>query len=251
MRTAVRRLRAGLTLRRQVAPELLTDSLRAELAWLEATVAGLEDVDSTRRRIRAALAREPKELLLGPVSRRTDRELAAARKTALAAVRAMLDSERYLRLVEAVHSMATSHSLPPVSGRARDVLPGPADRAVRRAGRRLGQLRRAQSDGERRWQLLGARRAVERARYAESLVPGRTPDVTTSELLDDIADVLAEMETGMHTQSVLRELGLQAQAAGESAFTFGRLHGLEELHAADLTRQLTALRKALKRTRSG
>ena len=102
MRTAVRRLRAALTLRRQVAPEQLTDPLRAELAWLDATVAGLDDVDSTQRRIRAALAREPKELLLGPVARRTDRELAAARKTALAAVREMLDSDRYLGLIEAV-----------------------------------------------------------------------------------------------------------------------------------------------------
>jgi hypothetical protein len=137
-----------------------------------------------------------------------------------------------------------------VRGRAKDVLPGLADRAVRRAARRLGQLRRAQSDGERRWQLVGARRAVERARYAESLVPGHGPGDTTSELLDDIAGVLAELETGLHAQGVLRELGVRAQAAGESAFTFGRLHGLEELHAADLTRRLIKLRKALRRTRS-
>ena len=38
MRSAVRRLRAALAVRRQVAPEQATDPLRAELAWLETVV---------------------------------------------------------------------------------------------------------------------------------------------------------------------------------------------------------------------
>ena len=175
MSAAVRRLRAGLTLRRQVAPEDLTETVRSELAWLDTVVTSLVNVGDAHQRIRAALAVEPKELLLGPVSRRTDRDLGAARKTALASVRATLDSERYLELMQKVQQLAVASPLPPVSGRAKDVLSAPADRAVRRAQRRLGELRRAQSDGERRWQLVGARRAVERARYAEALVPDAVP----------------------------------------------------------------------------
>ncbi len=210
---------------------------------------GLVDVGGTRISGSAPHWQlEPKELLLGPVARRTDRDLGAARKTALAAVRSTLDSERYLELMQKVHRLAVASPLPPVSGRAKDVLPGPADRAVTRAQRRLGELRRAQSDGERHGQLVGARRAVERARYAEALVPGRSPG-TVSELLDDIAAVLAEMELGLHTQTVLRGLAVQAQHAGENAFTFGRLHGVEDLRAAELGARLNALRKSLKRTR--
>ena len=81
-------------------------------------------------------------------------------------------------------------------------------------------------------------------------MPGRGPGPgTISELLDDIAAVLAEMELGLHTQTVLRGLAVQAHAAGENAFTFGRLHGVEDLRAAQLGGRLNALRKALKRAR--
>ncbi len=250
MRTAVQRLRAALALRQQVAAEGHSETLRAELAWLDATVATLDDADRTHERIRAALARESKDLLLGPVSRRTDRELAAARKAALAAVRAMLDSDRYLGVMQTVRGMTGSIPLPPVDGRAADVLPELADRAASRAYRRLGQLRRAQSDGERRWQLAGARRAVERARYADLLVPGRKADAAgLSAVLTEAAGVLGEMDLSQQTQNALRALGVQAQLAGESAFTFGRLHGLEDLRRIELDRQLKALRSDLKRAR--
>ena len=75
----------------------------------------------------------------------------------------------------------------------------------------------------------------------------RSGSDSTSALLDEIAGVLAEADLGLQTQGVLRGLAVQAQLAGENGFTFGRLHGLEELHAADLKRRLAALRKALKR----
>ena len=252
MRSAVRRLRAALAVRRQVAPEQATDRLRSELAWLETVMAGLVDIEGAHRRIRAALAGEPKELLLGPVARRTDRELAAARKAALVTIREVLDSDRYLRLMGGVQGLVDATALPAVDGRARDALPALAERAVRRVVRRLGQLRRAQSVGERRWQLVGCRRAVERARYAELLSPGRgSGRDSTLELLEEIAGVLAEADLGLQTQGVLRTVAVQAQLAGENAFTFGRLHGMEELHAADLKRQLSVLRKALKRAAAG
>jgi inorganic triphosphatase YgiF len=246
MRTAVQQLRAALALRHQVATEERSEALRAELAWVDTTVASLDDADRTHQRIRAALALESKDLVLGPVSRRTERELAATRKAALAAVRAMLDSDRYLGVMQTVRGMTGSIPLPPVDGRAADVLPELANRAASRAQRRLGQLRRAQSDGERRWQLAGARRAVERARYAELLVPGRKVS-SLSTVLTKAADVLAEMDLSLQTQTALRALGVQAQLAGESAFTFGRLHGLEDLHRIELDRELKAVRSDLKR----
>ena len=251
MRSALRRLRAALAVRRQIAPEQATDPLRSELVWLDTVAAGLDDVEGAHRRIRAALADEPKELLLGPVARRADREHSAARKAALASLREALDSDRYLRLMRDVQGLTGASPLPAIGGRARDALPALADRAGRRVVRRLGQLRRAQSDGERRWQLVGCRRAVERARYAELLSSGRTSGSDDmSALLDEIAGVLAMADLGLQTQGVLRNLAVQAHLAGENAFTFGRLHGVEELHAADLDRRLATLRKALKRARS-
>ena len=42
--------------------------MRSELAWLDTVVTGLADVGNAHQRIRAALAVEPKELVLGPVA---------------------------------------------------------------------------------------------------------------------------------------------------------------------------------------
>ena len=130
--------------------------------------------------------------------------------------------------------------------RAGDLLPDLADRNARRAERRLAQLRRAQSDEERRWLLVGARRAVERARYAGSLGPGGSLVQTP---LDEAADLLAELAAVLSSQDALRAVAGQAHRAGENTFTFGRLHGLEEVRAQDVRRRLNAVRKDLKRAR--
>ncbi|MDX6234914.1 MAG: hypothetical protein QOH68_4053 [Nocardioidaceae bacterium] len=164
MRAATQRLRAALALQRQVIPDELVPSLRSELAWLDSVLAGLDEIDTSGARIRSALAVQPRELILGPVVRRLDRELAADRRAALAAVREALDSARYLDLLESI--VAFPSRMPPggaAASRAGDVLPDLAERALRRAERRLAQLGRAPSDDERRWQQRGARRAVQRA----------------------------------------------------------------------------------------
>ena len=250
MRAAIQRMRAALALQRQVIPDETVPSLRSELAWLDSVLAGLDEVDTSGTRIRSALAVQPKELILGPVARRLDRELAAARRTGLAAVREALDSSRYLDLLEGI--VAFPSRMPPggaAASRAGDVLPDLAERALRRAERRLAQLGRAPSDDERRWQQRAARRAVQRATYAEQL-HARHPGEIQSRLeatLDEVATVLARLDVGARTQEMLRELAVQAQLAGENAFTFGLLYGLEKARADGLLREATKLRKHLRR----
>jgi hypothetical protein len=197
-------------------------------------------------RLRDAVAREPRDLVLGPVLRRLDRELAATRKAALAEVRATLDSPRYLNLLAALAPTEPAAGREAARIRAGDVLPDLADRHAHRAERRLAQLRRARSDEERRWLLVGARRAVERARYAGSLRPGGS---LAQPSLDEAADLLAELAEVLSNQDALRAVAGQAHRAGENTFTFGRLHGLEEVRALDIRRRLNAARKDLKRAR--
>ena len=79
-----------------------TVELRWELAWLDSVLAGLDELDTSGARIRAALEVQPQTLVVGPVRRRVDRELAARRKTALAAVREALDSSRYLDMLDTI-----------------------------------------------------------------------------------------------------------------------------------------------------
>ena len=250
MRAAIQRLRAGLALQGQVLPAEETASIRSELGWLDALVAGLEEVDTTHARIRAALAVQPGELVIGPVVRRVDRELAAARRTAVAVVREALDSSRYLDLLETILAFPSrTPSAEAAASRAGDVLPDLADRALRRATRRLAQLARAPSDDERRWQQRGARRAVQRASYAERLHSGRASRIQgpLESTLDEVATVLARLGLSMRTQEVLRDLAVQAHLAGENEFTFGLLHGLEKGRADSMVRETIRLRKHLRR----
>jgi inorganic triphosphatase YgiF len=250
MRAATQRLRAALAVQRQLIPDESVTALRSELAWLDSVLAELDELDTSGTRIRASLAVQPKELILGPVARRLDRELAARRRSALAAVREVLDSSRYLDLLESI--VAFPSRMPAgaaAASRAGDVLPDLAERALRRAERRLAQLGRAPSDDERRWQQRGARRAVQRAGYAEQLY-ARHPGEIQSRLaagLDEAEAVLARLEVSARTQDLLRELAVQAQLAGENAFTFGLLYGLEKARADILVREATKLRKHLRR----
>jgi inorganic triphosphatase YgiF len=250
MRTAIQRLRAGLALQRQVIQDEATTSIRSELAWLDTVMAGVEEPDASRARIREALAVEPKELVLGPVGRRVDRELAARRKTALAVAREALDSPRYLDLLDSVVQLPTkAPTQPTAAGRAGDVLPDLAARALHRAERRLAQLRRAQSEDERRWQLRGAQRAVERARFCELLASSLTGSTQgrLETALDKAATVLARLGVSTRTQELLRDLAVQAHLSGENGFTFGRLHGLEQSRADELVHETKKLRKDLRR----
>jgi inorganic triphosphatase YgiF len=246
MRAAIARLRAALAVGAEIATRLPGDPIRAELGWLDDVVAPLERADTVPARLRAALSREPRDLVLGPVQRRIDRELAATRKAALAGVRAALDSPRYLTLLAALAPSEPAAGLEPARVRAGDLLPDLSDRNARRAERRLAQLRRAQSDEERRWLLVGVRRAVERARYAGSLRPGDPPAQAS---LDEAADLLAELAALLSSQDALRAIAGEAHRAGENTFTFGRLHGLEEVRAEAVRRRLNAVRKELKRAR--
>jgi inorganic triphosphatase YgiF len=250
MRTAIQRLRAALALQRQVMPDDATTAIRSELAWLDGVVAALEELDTARDRIRTELAVQPRDLVLGPVTRRIDRELVAARRTALAAVREAMDSARYLDLLDSAVQLP-SH-LPTDGAAARrsgEVLPDLADRALRRAERRLAQLARAPSEDERRRQQRAARRAVQRARYATQLNPRLASEIQrmVEDTLDELSAVLARLEVSSRTKELLRGLGVQAHDAGENAFTFGLLHGLESARGDRLVGETKTLRKQLRR----
>lgn len=254
MRRAVQGVRANLALQRQVVMDEAIASIRAELTWVDSVVAEVAELDAARLSIRAALAAEPKGLVIGPVARHTDRELAVARRRALAVLRETLDAPRYLDLMDRlVQEEARTVTDASELGRAGDVLPDLADRAVRRAERRIAQLRRAQSEEERRWQLRGAQRAVQRAHYAEQLASDLmvSRDARLVETLDAVRTVLTEMEVSYRTQDVLRELGLRAHLSGENGFTFGRLHGLEQAGIAERLKRLTSLRKQVRQLAKG
>jgi CHAD domain-containing protein len=96
------------------------------------------------------------------------------------------------------------------------------------------------------------RKSAKRLRY--------TADVTVPVLgdpvrelisgLKDVQEVLGERQDTFITRDMCTRLGLQAFAAGENAWTYGRLHGLEQSRGEQAEREFWArwprLRPALK-----
>jgi CHAD domain-containing protein len=68
--------------------------------------------------------------------------------------------------------------------------------------------------------------------------------------LKDVQDVLGNRQDTFVTREVCTRLGLQAFAAGENAWTYGRLHALEECRSVETEREFwvrwPALRSVLK-----
>ena len=83
------------------------------------------------------------------------------------------------------------------------------------------------------------RKAAKRVRYAaESVQPAIGSDATDlAEAMERLQDVLGEHNDSVVVRPLLRRLGAEAEAAGDSAFTFGRLHALEEWRAARTRQQ--------------
>ena len=64
MRAAIRRVRAAVAVGAEIASRSPGDPVRAELGWLDDMVAPLDHADTVPARLREAVAREPRDLVL-------------------------------------------------------------------------------------------------------------------------------------------------------------------------------------------
>lgn len=237
MRVAARRLRSVLVTYRRAVEAGRVDTLAAELTWLTGALGEARDSEVVLDRLAELLAEQPDELVAGPVSHRLhlelDGRLAAGRA---AAVRA-LDSPRYEALRQELDAfVATPPLAPSAAGDAARQLPQPLARVLRRLDVRMREAEQADIAEDRERLLHRVRKSAKRLRYAAEL----TSTVIGSEAsaVADIATTLQEI-LGQHhdsvvTRAALRTLAEEAELHGESAFTYGRLHALEELRAAAL-----------------
>ncbi len=235
MRVATRRLRSTLaTFRPSFAPEVV-GPLRTELKWLAAVLGEVRDAEVMHERVIGALpAADPSE---------ADSSLRSTYEAARVAVLAELDGERYDRLLDALEAFVSS---PPTTERGAR----PAGKALRRgvAGeyarvRRLVERAGAATDAERRAELLhDARKAAKQARYAAELAG----DVFGPQARAFAAAMESTQELlGQHQDSVvlrehLRELA-ESTSDPSAAFTYGRLHALEEVRAREMEDRLPSV----------
>jgi CHAD domain-containing protein len=229
LRVACRRLRSILAAFRPVLDRRHTDPLRGELQWVGQEVSGARDGEVALGHLRALLDGQPVELVLGPVAARLQqtaiKDAEAGRRSAIRA----LEDRRYLRLLDALFELLET---PPLTARAeeqaRDVLVD----AVRRSGKRF-RRELADQDDAHGPALHEVRKAAKRVRYtAEVATPvlgGRAR--TLVKAAKKVQQTLGDRQDTVVTRELCRTIGLAAFGAGENAWTYGRLHALEEARA--------------------
>lgn len=248
MRLATRELRSLLAGLAPVLPRSQVSEVRAGLRHFGGLLAELRTAEVLHERVIAAIAALPPELIIGPVTRRADLEFSARSREALSAVHSELDSPGYLDLAAALDELSREVTF---SKAARD----PAEQVL--AGIVRGHLSKlgaavdafgvavppvgtaSPASGHTRIEailrvheaeaLRAIGKAVKRARFVTEVVaPLAGPDAeSTARTLATLQDVVSVHRQGVAMRAALRELGLHASMAGQNAFTFGLMHGLE------------------------
>ncbi|MBB5786440.1 CYTH and CHAD domain-containing protein [Jiangella mangrovi] len=242
LRVATRRLRSTLRVYRGLFDRGVTEPVRTELRWLGRRLGPARDLEVMEETLTREVAEFPAELVIGPVSARLTRHFAPARADAAAAVEETLRSERYLRLLDAVDRLVADPPLTERASRPADQeLPRHVHKAYRTTRRRVQRIdgEEHRDDAMRDEALHDARKAAKRLRYAAELArpTAGKPANRLRKRAKKVASVLGEHQDSAVVRPLLRQLGTQAQQAGENGFTFGVLHDRHQELAEDAERR--------------
>jgi CHAD domain-containing protein len=243
MRIATRRLRSTLRTFGAVVGGADAARLADELKWLGAVLGAARDAEVQARRIGQQVGHTEVELLLGPVQARVQVYFAKAQATTRAGLLDALNSQRYYSLLDLLDAVVSRSPLgPDADSPARSVLPAAVCKSYRKTRRRIRRARRAPAGRARDDALHRARKAAKQARYAaEAAQPAAGPNASQfARRMMKLQSVLGNHQDTVVGRELLRHLGIAADHAGESAFSYGLLYGREQTRAQDL--QATAWR---------
>jgi CHAD domain-containing protein len=235
MRVATRRLRSVLRVYRRLID---TGDLATELQWLGRRLGPARDLEVQYERLQHAISELPVDLVPGPVQARLTRYFGPAQEKARKNVLQALRGKRYLRLLERLDQLVRDPQLTKKSKRrGSKELPKHLERAYRKTTRRVKTA-----------EIHPARKAAKRLRYGlEAAVPvlGKPADKARKRT-KEFTKLAGEYQDNVVTLPTLRDLGMQAQLAGENAFTFGLLHGRSQAVADQVERRIPAAWKRVK-----
>ncbi|MCJ1677353.1 CYTH and CHAD domain-containing protein [Streptomyces sp. APSN-46.1] len=244
LRVATRRTRSAFKTYRKVLDREVTDPIGEELRWLAGELGVDRDQEVLLERLRTRLGELPHTLLLGPVRNRlrvwNDTRRSGSRGRALA----VLDSDRYVRLLDSLDALLADPPLRKAASRpAESVLPKAVLRDYERLADRVAAALAIEPGGERDLALHEARKAAKRSRYAaEAAVPALgKPAKRVVKAVKAVQTLLGDHQDSVVAREALHGLAVQAAAAGESAFTWGVLYAREEALADRHERELPDL----------
>ncbi|NJP53322.1 CYTH and CHAD domain-containing protein [Streptomyces sp. SBST2-5] len=252
MRVATRRLRSTFRSFRSVLDREVTDPIAADLKWLAAELGLDRDQEVIAERLRTALDELPGTLVHGPVRERIAAWSEAGHSGAHGHVTAILDSRRYLTLLDTLDALLTD---PPLRKKAAAEPGKVLAAAVRKDLDKLSALIDRAVDlppgPDRDTALHEARKKTKRTRYAaEAAAPALgTPATGLVKAMKSLQTLLGDHQDSVMARRALTELAAVAHAAGESTFTYGLLYGREERRAeiaeTELPRMWESMRTSL------
>ncbi len=245
-RIACRRLRSALAVGRPLLDRSVTDPVRDELRWFGQQLSEARDARVVGELVRALLADQPAGLVWGPVPDRVAATYGQMGRLEADHVREVLSSARHDRLLETLDRLATDAPWSDDAARRSDeVLPVPLRKEWKRLRSRVEAIDTAPDHD---LATHAARKAAKRLRYALEVVepvwPHEAKRLRTA--VKRLTTVLGERQDTVVTRQHLVRLAADASAAGESTFTYGRMHGLAAARAERLD---TAFAVEWKRTR--
>ena len=207
------------------------EPLRAELKWLGEVLGAARDSEVVRDRLLASVDAQPPELVLGPVQAFLTETFSTRYRAAHDAALETLGSPRYFALLDALDALV---STPPAGPRAGDpaaeVLPKQLRRTYRRIKRHVDEARR------RRASTVGScstRSASPPSARGTRATPSRRCSATRrkdyAKAMKAVQEVLGDYQDGVVARQELRALAVAAHLDGQNAFTYGRLHALEQV----------------------
>ncbi|WP_262058174.1 CYTH and CHAD domain-containing protein [Streptomyces sp. STR69] len=235
MRVATRRLRSTFRSYGKVLDRTVTDPVGEELKWLASELGVDRDREVMTERLTAVLAELPRTLVSGPIRTRMRTWAGARRGGSRRRLIGVLDSKRYLALLDTVDALvAEPPLLPNAAGTPEKVI----GKAVRKDFEKVSALVEeaigAPPGADRDLALHEARKKAKRTRYAaEAASPALgTPARALAKSMKSLTSLLGEHQDSVMVRETLRELSAVAHAAGENSFTYGVLYGREEQRAA-------------------
>ncbi|MEU3354831.1 CYTH and CHAD domain-containing protein [Streptomyces sp. NPDC037389] len=244
MRVATRRLRSSFRSYGKVLDRRATDPLAQELKWLAAELGVDRDREVLAERLRERLDELPRALVRGPVRARLRTWSAAGRRGSRRRLAAVLDSARYLTLLNGLDALLADPPLcEAAAGPSHTVL---AKTVLRDYGRLAGRVEHAlvtDPGHDRDTALHDARKAAKRARYAaEAATPALGKEAKRfAQQMKSVQTLLGDHQDSVMARGTLRAIAAEAEGAGEPTFTFGVLYGREERRAEQDERELPGL----------
>ncbi|KQX82601.1 CYTH and CHAD domain-containing protein [Streptomyces sp. Root1310] len=234
MRVATRRLRSTFRSFRKVLDREVTDPIAAELKWLAGELGVGRDHEVLAARLDAALDELPSTLVSGPIHDRLRTWAKAGEHGSRRRLLGVLDSQRYLTLLDSLDAVVTDPPTLKAAGKKPDKV---LAKAVRKDFGKVSALVEEAMEQEpgtdRDLALHEARKKAKRTRYAaETAGPalgGAAKTLVKS--MKSLQSLLGDHQDSVMARTTLRELSAVAHAAGESAFTYGVLYAREERRA--------------------